>query len=66
MYVANVWIDVVVLKFTSLLRHKFQRRGGGGNMALIAIEVVPAGSKPPASVGLRTFMGERHDFGASS
>ena len=35
-------------------------------MVLVAVEVVPVGSKPPAAVGVRISKGERHDFGAST
>ena len=35
-------------------------------MVLVALEVVPAGSKPPAVVGVRIFKDERHDFGAAA
>ena len=33
-------------------------------MVLVAVEVVPTGSKPPAAVGVSISKGERHDFGA--
>ena len=35
-------------------------------MVLVAVEVVPAGSKPPAAVSVRTSMGERHGFDATA
>ena len=35
-------------------------------MILIAVEAVPAGSKPPAAVGVRISTGERHGFGTSA
>ena len=35
-------------------------------MVLIAVEAVPAGSKPPAAVGVRLFTSERHGFGAAA
>ena len=35
-------------------------------MVLVVVEAVPAGSKPPAAVGIRIFKGERHDFGATA
>ena len=35
-------------------------------MVLVSAEVVPAESKPPAAVVVRTFKGERHDFGAAA
>ena len=65
LYVAYVWIDVVVLKFISLAGQKFQR-GGGGKMILVAVDAVPAGSKPPAAVGVRISTVERQDFIAST
>ena len=34
-------------------------------MVLIAVEAVPAGSKPPAAVGVLIPTGNRHGFGAS-
>ena len=33
-------------------------------MVLVAVEAIPAGSKPPAAVGVLISKGERHDFGA--
>ena len=35
-------------------------------MVLVAVEVVPARSKPPVAVGERISKGERHDFGAAA
>ena len=35
-------------------------------MVLIAVEAVPAGSKPPAAVSVRIFTGERHSFDAAA
>ena len=35
-------------------------------MAHIAVEAVPAGSKPPAAVGVCISRGEGHDFGAAA
>ena len=35
-------------------------------MAIIAVEAVPAGSKPPAAVGVRISTGERGRFGAAA
>ena len=35
-------------------------------MVLIAVEVSPVGSKPPAAVGERIFKGEIHDVGAAT
>ena len=35
-------------------------------MVLIAVEVVPARSKPPAAVSVRISTGERRDFGAAA
>ena len=35
-------------------------------MVLVAVEAMPAGSKPPAAVGERISNGERHDFGAAA
>ena len=35
-------------------------------MVLVAIEVVPAWSKPPAAVGVGISKGETHDFGATA
>ena len=61
LYVEYVWLNVVVLEFISSVRQKFQR-GGGENMVLIAVEVVPVGSKPSAAVGVRISTGERHGF----
>ena len=34
-------------------------------MVLFAVEVSPAGSKPPAGVDERISMGERHDLGSA-
>ena len=31
-------------------------------MVLVVVEVVPAGSKPPVTLGVRISKGERHDF----
>ena len=64
MYVAY-WIDVVVLELISSVGQKFQR-DYNGSMILVAVEAVPASSKPPAVGGVRTFIGERHSFGASA
>ena len=36
------------------------------SIILIAVEAVPAGSKPPAAVGVRISTGEIHGFGASA
>ena len=63
---AYVWIDVVVLKLISSVGHNFQRRSGGEIwFSSIDVEAVSGGSKPPAAVGVRISMGERHDFVAS-
>ena len=35
-------------------------------MVLVAVEVSPAGSKPPAAVSKRISKGERHDLGAAA
>ena len=35
-------------------------------MVLVAVEVVPAWSKPPAAVGVRISKGEIRDFGAAA
>ena len=35
-------------------------------MILIAVEAVPAGSKPPVAISARIFTGERHGFGAAA
>ena len=35
-------------------------------MVLVAVKVVPAGSKPPAALGERISKSERHGFGASA
>ena len=34
-------------------------------MVLVAVEAVPAGSKPPVAVSVNISTGERHDFGAA-
>ena len=65
LYVAYVWIDVVVFIFISSVGQKF-RRGGGRKGVLVAVEAVLAGSKPPATVGVRISAGERHGCGASA
>ena len=61
---AFVWIGVVVLKIFSSVGQKLQRRGGGENMALLVIEILPASSKPPAGIDVCISSGERHGFGA--
>ena len=35
-------------------------------MVLDAVKAMPAGSKPPAAVGVRISKGERHKFGAAA
>ena len=35
-------------------------------MVSIAVETVPAGSKPPAAVSVRISTGERHGFGTTA
>ena len=65
LYVAYVWIDIVVLKFISSVGQKFQR-GGGGKMVLIVVEAVPAGSKAPVAVYVCISTSERNGFGASA
>ena len=35
-------------------------------MVLVAVEAVPAESKPPAAVRVHIFTGERHGFGAAA
>ena len=35
-------------------------------MAIVAVEVLLVGSKPPAAVGVRISKGERHDFGTTA
>ena len=35
-------------------------------MVLVAVEVLPAGSKPPVAVGERIFKGERHNLGVAA
>ena len=35
-------------------------------MVLVAVEAVPAGSKPPAAVGVRISKGEKHYFGTAA
>ena len=35
-------------------------------MVLVAVEAVPAGSKPPTAVGVRISNGKRHDFRAAA
>ena len=35
-------------------------------VVLVVVEAVPAGSKPPAAVGVRISKGERRDFGAAA
>ena len=35
-------------------------------MVHVAVEAVPAGSKPPVAVSVRIFTGERHGFGAAA
>ena len=35
-------------------------------MILVAVEALPAGSKPPAGVRVRIFPGERHGFSAAA
>ena len=35
-------------------------------MALVAVDAVPAGSKPPVAISVRISKGERHDFGAAA
>ena len=35
-------------------------------MVLVAVEAIPAGSKPPAAVNVRISTGERQDFGAAT
>ena len=63
MYVVYIWIDVVVLKLMFSVGQK-SKRGDGGNQVLVAVEAVPAGSKPPAAVGVRISTGERNDVSA--
>ena len=35
-------------------------------MVLVAVQAVPARSKPPAAVSVRISKGERHNFGAAA
>ena len=49
-----------------LVSPRLQEKNSRGNMVLIAVETVPAGSKPPAAVRVRIFAGERHGFGAAA
>ena len=45
---------------------RLQEKSDGGKMPLIAVETVPAGSKPLAAVGVRMSTGDKHPFGASA
>ena len=53
---------VLVSVFSPRLQEKSDRR----KMVLIAVEAVPVGNRPPATVSLRISTGERHGFGASA
>ena len=56
------WFEV--LKLTSWVGQN--QRGDCSKVVLVAVEAVPAGSKPPVAVGVRISKGERHDFGAAA
>ena len=45
---------------------RLQENSGRGKMVLIAVEAVPTGSKPPATVSVRVSTSERHGSGASA
>ena len=42
------------------------QRGGWSKIVLVAVEAVPAGSKPPAAVGVRIPKGEIRESGAAA
>ena len=42
------------------------QRGGWSKVVLVAVEIFPVGSKPPAAFGVRISKGEIHDFGAAA
>ena len=39
---------------------------GWSKLVLVAVELLPVGSKPPAAVGVRISKGEGHDFGVAA
>ena len=45
---------------------RVQEVSGREKMVLIAVKAMPAGSNPPADVGVRISTGEKHDFGATA
>ena len=49
-----------------LVSPRLQEKNGRGIMVLITVEAVPAGSKPPAAVGVRISTGERRGFGVAA
>ena len=66
LYMANAWIDAIVIKLTSSVGQKFQR-GEGGKMVLIAVKTVPTSIKPKAVDGsMHTSKGGRCGFGTSA
>ena len=63
LYVSNVGVVVVVLKFVSLVdSQKLQGRGGREKMLLIVVEAVPVSSKLPATDdSMRISTGRRYE-----
>ena len=53
-----------VLKFVSSVRQN--QTVGWSKVVFVAVEVSPAGSKPPAAIGESISKGERHDLGAAA
>ena len=66
MKVNRQFVAPVYLPDFLVSQKRLQESGGGGNMALIVIEAVPAGSEPSAVVVVRISPGEEHEFGTSA
>ena len=49
LYVAYVWVAIVVLTFLSSVGQKLQRKCGRGKIVFIVVEAVPESSKLPAA-----------------
>ena len=58
------WLKFVRLVLFLVLLPRVLEGGSRGKMGFTAVENVPAGSKPPVTVGVRISTGEGHGFSA--
>ena len=57
------WLFVRLVLFFLISSPRLQEKNVRGKMVLLAVEAVPAGSKPPAAVSMHISTGERRSFG---